>query len=88
VHARDGSLPTDEPSYRGPERRTRATSPDEVEPVVLTRKLAEVINGIDLSESQVGDRLPVNPWEARVLIAEGWAEPTPPDERRQTNGNS
>ncbi|HEX6322289.1 MAG TPA: hypothetical protein VFZ36_01080 [Vicinamibacterales bacterium] len=55
---------------------------------MLTRKLAEVINGIDLSERRVGDRLPLSRSEARLLIAEGWAEPTPRDDRRRTNGDS
>lgn len=39
----------------------------------LTRKFAQVIDGIDLSRRRVGDviDLPVN--DARTLIAEGWA---------------
>jgi hypothetical protein len=74
--------------YKGSDRRAADTRPEEIEPVVLTRKLAEVINGIDLSERCVGDRLPLSRAEARLLIAEGWARPTPPDERRRTNGDS
>lgn len=57
-------------------------SPARIEPVRLTRKLAEVIDGIDLSGRRVGDRLPLHPDEARVLIAEGWAEPVPDPEKR------
>lgn len=75
-------------AYKGPERRAPDKRPEEVEPVVLTRKLAQVINGIDLSERSVGDRVPLSRADARLLIAEGWAEPTPRNERRQTNGDS
>ena len=39
--------------------------------VVLTRKLAERIDGIDLEGFNVGDVVPAS--EAEVLIAEGWA---------------
>ena len=40
----------------------------------LTRKYAEVIDGVDLSDAHVGDRLDLSPHDAEVLIAEGWAE--------------
>jgi hypothetical protein len=39
----------------------------------LTRKLAECLNGIDLSHYSVGDTLTVPRREAELLIAEGWA---------------
>lgn len=57
--------------------------PDDVEPVVLTRKLADVINGIVLAGYRVGDRLVLAKREAELLIAEGWAQPVAPDERRR-----
>ena len=42
--------------------------------VRLTRKLADVIDGVDLSAFRVGDVLHL-PWRgAWILIAEGWAE--------------
>jgi hypothetical protein len=42
--------------------------------VRLTRKLAERIDGIDLSHSHVGDVLCL-PWrDAALIVAEGWAE--------------
>ena len=42
--------------------------------VRLTRKLADMIDGIDLSTATVGDVLHL-PWNrAWLLIAEGWAE--------------
>jgi hypothetical protein len=41
----------------------------------LTRKLAELIDGIDLSHRRVGDAIDLPVHEARMLIAEGWATP-------------
>ena len=67
--------------YRGPERRSDADR-NVIEPVRLTHKYAEVIDGVDLSDRQVGDRLPLPAREARMLVAEGWAEPAPRRERR------
>lgn len=43
----------------------------------LTRKLASVLNGIDLSNVHVGDIIFVPDSVAAMLIAEGWAEPVP-----------
>jgi hypothetical protein len=41
----------------------------------LTRKLADWVDGIDLSDRRVGEvfNLPIH--DAQLLIAEGWAEP-------------
>lgn len=41
--------------------------------VVLTKKLAEIIDGIDIRPYHVGDLLdlPIN--EARLIVAENWA---------------
>ena len=39
----------------------------------LTRKLAECLNGIDLSHHSVGDVFTLRRREAELLIAEGWA---------------
>jgi len=50
---------------------------DEVMCVRLTRKFADMIDGVDLSRAHVGDRLDVSPHDAQVLIAEGWAERAP-----------
>ena len=41
--------------------------------VRLTRKFAEMIDGIDLSGVRAGDVLELTEEEARLLIAEGWA---------------
>jgi hypothetical protein len=41
----------------------------------LIRKLASIINGIDLSTFQVGDVIRVPESTAAMLIREGWAEP-------------
>jgi hypothetical protein len=70
-----------DPCYRGPERRSQACTV-EVAPVRLTHKYAEAIDGIDLSEREVGDRLPLGSRDARMLIAEGWAEPVASQEQR------
>lgn len=56
---------------------------DDVEPVVLTRKLADVIDDIVLAGYRVGDRLVLAKRQAALLIAEGWARPVGPDERRR-----
>jgi hypothetical protein len=42
--------------------------------VRLTRKFADMIDGVDLSAYRVGEILHL-PWDAaRLLLAEGWAE--------------
>jgi hypothetical protein len=53
---------------------------DETESVRLIRKYAEMIDGVNLEEAEVGDRLQLSKRDAQVLIAEGWAERA--DERR------
>lgn len=45
--------------------------------VRLIRKLAECLDGIDVSTKHEGDLLTLNPAEAELLIAEGWAVPYP-----------
>lgn len=42
--------------------------------VRLTRKLAEALNGVDLSERSVGDVFDLSYRAAQILIDEGWAE--------------
>jgi hypothetical protein len=73
----------DDTGYHGPERR-HDSAPHEVSPVRLTRKYAEAIDGINLAGRDVGDRVPLPPRDAELLIAEGWAEPTPREERRHS----
>jgi len=49
----------------------------------LTRKLADCLDGVDLSHYSVGDVLDLPGREAYLLIAEGWAEASEgTDERR------
>ena len=43
--------------------------------VRLTRKLAERIDGVDLSRSRTGDILDLSPQEAGLLVSEEWAVP-------------
>ncbi len=49
--------------------------------VRLVRKLADVLDGVDLSRYVVGNEIEVHPLDAALLIAEGWAvaEPGEPD---------
>lgn len=44
-------------------------------PVRLTRKLANFINGLDLTHCAVGDIVEVPGHSALMLFGEGWAEP-------------
>jgi AraC-like DNA-binding protein len=54
--------------------------------VRLTRKLANVLDGVELSQYTVGDQLDLSPHDAWILIAEGWAaacdEPQPSEVKR------
>ena len=61
------------------DRRNRRA--DETASVRLIRKYAEMIDGVNLEEAEVGDRLELPRRDADVLIAEGWAERAA-DERR------
>jgi hypothetical protein len=61
--------------------------------VVLTRKLAECVDGIELSGWRVGDVLELPDQEASLLLAERWAIPdrrsinkAAPVERRRSQG--
>ena len=56
---------------------------DDTMTVRLIRKLADRIDGIDLSDRQVGDVLYLRGNDARLLVAEGWAEPVLLPERLQ-----
>jgi len=53
----------------------------------LTHKFAELINGIDLSKFHAGDTVALSPVDARLLMAEGWAEfegpSIPPDKAHE-----
>jgi hypothetical protein len=46
--------------------------------VRLTRKLANCLDGVDVSAYKSGDLLEVTRREAELLIAEGWATPVDP----------
>lgn len=43
--------------------------------VRLTRKFAQILNGIDLSRTKTGEEIELSDREAELLIAEGWALP-------------
>jgi hypothetical protein len=55
------------------ERHARSPKTEEVS-VRLTRKFAEMIDGVNLQHASVGDRLELSRRDAEMLIAEGWAE--------------
>ena len=42
--------------------------------VKLVKKLADVLNGVDLTKVGVGDTLDLKSHQAVLLIREGWAE--------------
>jgi hypothetical protein len=50
----------------------------------LTRKFADLINGIDLSKAHTGETLDLSPRDAQMLMAEGWAEVAGGDQPRAT----
>ena len=50
----------------------------------LTRKFADLINGIDLSNAHEGETLDLSPRDAQMLLAEGWAEFAGPEQPRTT----
>ena len=58
--------------HHGDSSASRAYSP--LTRLRLTRKLAERIDGVDLSDRRVGEVIDVSPGEARLLLAEQWAE--------------
>lgn len=47
----------------------------------LIKKLAEVIDGVDVSAFDVGDCIEIDVKDARILLAEGWAEIVNPHPR-------
>ena len=50
----------------------------------LTRKFADLINGIDLSKAHTGETLDLSTRDAQMLLAEGWAEYAGADQPRET----
>ena len=50
----------------------------------LTRKLAEMLNGVDLRAFTVGEVLQLDERYAAMLVAEGWAETVVPMNIRAT----
>jgi hypothetical protein len=69
----------DAPRPAAEERRAPAGATTSVR---LTRKYADMIDGVDLTDAKVGDELDLPQHDADVLVAEGWAERSP---RRQSN---
>ena len=52
--------------------------------VRLIRKLADQLDGVDVTHKRVGDVLDLKPEEARALVAEGWATAA---ERRRSSAS-
>jgi hypothetical protein len=50
--------------------------------VRLTKKLAEEIDGVNLAGRQVGDVMNLSEKEAKLLLAEEWAQPDRQERRR------
>lgn len=61
-------------AYAASDRRGTHVNDDLRLQIRITRKLAESLDGIDLSNVQVGDCVDLPPAAARILILEGWAE--------------
>ena len=54
--------------------------------VRLTRKFADLIDGIDLSQRRQGDLIDLTSAEARILLLEGWATaPDAPGPKKKTS---
>lgn len=56
--------------------------------VRLTRKLANCLDGVDVSDRQVGEVIDLAPREARLLVAEEWAVPVPGTVNREVRFHS
>jgi hypothetical protein len=54
----------------------------------LTRKLANHLDGIDVTDSRPGDLLELPDHEAQLLLAEAWAVPHRPPARGEIRGTS
>jgi hypothetical protein len=54
--------------------------------VTLVRKYAERIDGVDLSDHEVGDSLDLPAFDANLLLAEGWAVPERRHRTKRTAG--
>jgi hypothetical protein len=76
----DARKPKSSPD-QSPRPERWAAAPDEIALVRLVRKYADILDGVNLQEVKVGDRLELSRRDANVLIAEGWAERVA-DERR------
>ena len=64
---------TPEPSSTSERWNSTGAGSDDVVSVRLLRKYAATIDGVNLENAAVGDRLDLPPRDASILIAEGWA---------------
>lgn len=56
-------------------RGTGQVAEERRERIWLTRKFADMIDGVDISYAKAGEELELSEHDARLLIAEGWARP-------------
>ena len=75
--------PQQSPTRHAGKSAEERETPENVASVRLTRKYAEMIDGVDLTDANVGDELKLSPHDAEVLVAEGWAEPAEPNHPRR-----
>lgn len=71
-----GQTPTDRKNLCMPGRR---------QTVRLTKKLAALLDGIDLSHIKEGEKVELSKGDARILIAEGWASPVTANDDTASN---
>jgi len=70
---RDTRTHTPEQPSQPERRRDVGAAPTGLVSVRLIRKYAEMIDGVNLEHTSVGDRLELPRRDANILIAEGWA---------------
>ena len=70
---RHGQEPSSDQPSQPERRRNDGAASRETVFVRLVRKYAEMIDGVSLAHTSVGDQLELTRREANILIAEGWA---------------
>ena len=76
-------IPGTAPSSQSEHWSQASARSNEIVTVRLVRKYADMIDGVNLENLTVGDRLDLSRRDAGILIAEGWAVPALPERRLQ-----
>ena len=63
------------------------TQTPDVMKIRLTKRFAQMINGVDLTRVRAGDVLDLSPRDAGILLAEGWALPVESSEVDSLSAN-